>query len=69
MIYTHIMCAEDPRAFLVSYIKQVQAAQASGSTDYPSHALLTDTNISAVFSALDLTHSGSISLSQYNNGR
>ena len=61
-------CVEDPRAFLVSYIQQLQAAQASGNKDYPSHALLTDVNISAVFSALDLTHSGSITLSQYNNG-
>lgn len=64
-----IMClniAEEPKKFMIEQLERLKKAQRTN-IDYP--CLFDDTNVQSVFGMLDPTHTGYITLEQYEAGK
>ena len=59
------MFIEDPKAFIIDFIRKLQASKAA-KVDYP--CLFNDTNVRSLFGIMDPANKGYISHSQYKAG-
>ena len=62
---THLTFADAPRVFMMEYLEELESSRVS---KYELPSLFDDANIDAVFTLMDPTNQGTITMDQYHEG-